>query len=64
MIDLFEQIDEFGRSLGVDVSRRIPKFYVGYYAGKRSFVTVKVQRQRLILYLNIDPTTARPWTPS
>ncbi|MEJ7787292.1 MAG: DUF5655 domain-containing protein [Solirubrobacteraceae bacterium] len=61
MIDLFEQIDEFGRGLGATVSRRIRKFYVGYYAGKRSFVTVEVQRQRLILYLNLDPTTAKPW---
>jgi hypothetical protein len=26
MVDLFEQIDEFARSLGADVSRRIRKF--------------------------------------
>jgi predicted transport protein len=61
MVDLFEQIDEFGRSLGADVSRRIRKFYVGYFAGKRSFFTVEVQRQRLILYLNLDPAAATPW---
>lgn len=61
MVDLFEQIDEFARSLGADVSRRIRKFYAGYFAGKRSFLTVEVQRQRLILYLNLDPTAATPW---
>jgi len=61
MVDLFEQVDEFARSLGADISRRIRKFYVGYYAGKRSFLTVEIQRQRLILYLNLDPTTASPW---
>ena len=61
MVDLFEQIDEFGRSLGPDVSRRVLKMYVGYYAGKRSFFTVEIQRQRVILYLNLDPTSASPW---
>jgi hypothetical protein len=61
MVDIFEQVDEFARSLGADVSRRIRKFYVGDYAGKRSFLTVEIQRQRLILYLNLDPTTATPW---
>jgi predicted transport protein len=61
MVDLFEQVDEFGRSLGADVTRRIRKFYVGYFGGKRSFVTVEIQRQRLILYLSLDPTTASPW---
>jgi predicted transport protein len=60
-VDLFEQVDEFMRSLGADVSRRIRKFYVGYFAGKRSFVTVEVQRQRLIVYLNLDPTKTTPW---
>jgi predicted transport protein len=61
MLDLFEQADEFARSLGADVSRRIRKFYVGYFAGKRSFLTIEVQRQRLILYLNLDPTETKPW---
>jgi predicted transport protein len=61
MVDLFEQVDEFGRSFGADISRRIKKFYVGYFAGKRSFFTVEIQRQRLILYLNLDPTATTPW---
>jgi len=61
MINLFEQIDEFGRGLGADVSRRIRKFYVGFFAGKRSFFTVEVQRQRLIVYLNLDPSGTTPW---
>ena len=60
MVDLFEQIDEFARSLGADVSPRIHKFYVGYYAGRRFFLTLKVQPQRLILYLALDPKVATP----
>lgn len=61
VVDLFEQVDEFARSLGTSVSRRIRKFYVGYFAGKRSFCTIEIQRQRLIVYLNLDPTTTTPW---
>jgi predicted transport protein len=61
IVDMFEQIDEFGRSLGPDVSRRITKYYIGYFVGKRSFFTVEVRRQRLILFRNLDPTTTSPW---
>jgi predicted type IV restriction endonuclease/predicted transport protein len=61
MVDLFEQADEFGRGLGADVSRRVRKYYIGYYAGRRSFLTIEVQRQRLILYVNLDPTATTPW---
>ena len=50
-----------GAVFGADVSRRIRKLYVGYFAGKRSFFTVEVQRQRLIVYLNLDPTATSPW---
>jgi len=61
MVDLFEQIDEFGRSLGADVSRRMRKQYVGYFTGKRSFFTVEIQRQRLIVYLGLDPSAVSHW---
>jgi predicted transport protein len=61
MVDLFEQIDEFGRSLGADVSRRIRKQYIAYFTGKRSFFTIEVQRQRLIVYLALDPPAIAGW---
>jgi predicted transport protein len=63
IVDLFEQVDAHGQSLGGDVTRRIRKFYVGYYAGskERSFFTAEVQRQKIWIYLSLDPTTAQPW---
>jgi predicted transport protein len=61
IIDLFEQMDEYGRSLGADVSRRVRKQYFGYFRGKRSFFTIEVQRQRVLLYVSLDPTAAKPW---
>lgn len=61
ILDSFEQLDKFGRDRGADVTRRVRKQYVGYFAGKRSFFTIEVQTQRLILYLNLDPATVQPW---
>jgi len=61
IVDIFEQLDQFGREIGADVSRRIRKQYVAYFAGKRSFFTIEVQRQRLLLCLNLDPAAVKPW---
>jgi predicted transport protein len=61
IVDLFEQIDELGRNVGANVSRRIRKMYVGYFAGQRSFFTVELQRQRLILYLHLNPAATTIW---
>jgi predicted transport protein len=61
IVDLFEQVDEYARSLGSDVSRRVRKQYVGYFRGKRSFCTVELQRQRAIVYLNLEPTALTSW---
>jgi predicted transport protein len=64
IVDIFEQMDQFLRSLGADVSLRIRKQYISYFAGKKSFLTIEVQRQRLLLYLNLDPTNVQPWNDS
>ena len=64
IVDSFEQMDQFLRSLGADVSSRIRKQYVAYFAGKKSFLTIEVQRQRLLLYLNLDPRKVQPWIDS
>jgi predicted transport protein len=63
IVDLFEQLDDFATSLGGDVTKRIRKFYVGYYAGskERSFFTAEIQRQKVWLYLSLDPTQMQPW---
>jgi predicted transport protein len=65
--DRFEQIDEFIRGLGPDVSRRIRKQYIGYFGGKgkpRSFCTVETQRRRVLIYLGLDPSTTATWNES
>lgn len=64
IVDLFERLDEYGRSLGADVSRRIRKQYIGYFRGKKSFFTLEVQRQRIIVYLALDPLSIQEhWVP-
>lgn len=59
--ELFEGIDQWAPSLGSDVSRRIRKFYVGYFKGKRSFCTLEIQHRRVIAYLSLPPESAKPW---
>jgi len=61
VLNVFQALDEYGRSLESDVSRRIRKFYVGYFAGRRSFFTVELQRARVIVYLNLPPEPNARW---
>jgi predicted transport protein len=57
----FEELNAFGLALGGDVTRRIRKQYIGYFRGKRSFLTVELQHQRALVYLSLDPASAKPW---
>jgi predicted transport protein len=59
--ELFEELDKFAFTLGPDVSRRVRKQYVGYFRTKRSFFTAETQKQRIIVYLSVDPTSWQPW---
>ena len=59
--ELFDELNAFATSLGGDVTRRIRKMYVGYFRGKRSFFTVELRHQRVLIYLALDPTTVQPW---
>lgn len=63
IVDLFQQLDSFANSLGTDVSRRSRKHYVAYFAAKKSFFSMEVQKTRIWVYLGLDPTTASPWNP-
>jgi hypothetical protein len=61
IVDIFERLDEYGRSLGPDVTCRVRKQYVGYFKGKKSFFSQELQRQRVIVYLGLDARDAKPW---
>jgi len=64
IVSLFQALDEYARGLGADVSRRIRKFYVGYFAGKRSFLTLELQRARVIVYMSLQPDESGSWWDS
>ncbi len=59
--ELFEELDKFAFVLGPDVSRRVRKQYVGYFRGKRSFFTAEMQKQRIIVYLSLEPKLWQAW---
>jgi predicted transport protein len=59
--ELFEELDKYAFTLGPDVSRRVRKHYVGYFRGKRSFFTVEMQKQRIVVYLGLNPKSLLPW---
>ena len=59
--DLFQDLDTYTPTLGPDVSRRIRKYYIGYFRGKKSFCTVETQQNRLIVYLSLPPVNLKPW---
>ena len=61
--ELFTEVNGFGTALAADVTRRIRKQYIGYFRGKRSFFTVELQKQRVLIYLNLSVDTAQPWNP-
>jgi predicted transport protein len=59
--ELFEELDKSASTLGPDVSRRVRKQYIGYFRGKQSFFTAETQKQRIIVYLSLDPSSWKPW---
>lgn len=60
--ELFNEVNGLGLALGADVTRRIRKQYIGYFRGKKSFFTVELQKQRVLVYLSLTTSTAKPWT--
>ena len=59
--ELFDEINAFGTALGGDVTRRIRKQYIGYFRTKHSFFTAEFQKQRILVYLTLNPKTVKPW---
>jgi predicted transport protein len=45
----------------LDVERRVLKYYIGYFAGKRSFFTMELQRAKINVYVSLDPAQVKPW---
>jgi predicted transport protein len=61
IVSLFETVDSYGTGLGPDVERRVAKYYIGYFAGKRSFFTIELQKAKINVCFSIPAAEARPW---
>jgi len=59
--ELWEGIDRYAFTLGGDITRRVRKYYIGYFRGKHSFFTTEIQKGRLLVYLALSRDTAQPW---
>lgn len=64
IVDLFERVDALARSMGSDVTQRPTKWYIGYHAGKRSFVTADLRKSKINVYLSLPPGETKPWDDS
>ena len=62
IVDLFDKVTSYAMALGPDVTQRVAKYYVGYYAGKKSFFTMKPQTAKISVYLSLPANEAQPWT--
>ena len=63
IVDLFEKVDSYAMALGEDVQRRPVKLYIGYFASKRSFFTLELQKTKLYAYISLGVAEALPWNP-
>ena len=61
MIDLYERLDSLARSLSPAVECRAQKAYIGYYASKRSFFTLKIQKAKIRVWISLPPSRVKPW---
>jgi predicted transport protein len=61
IVELFRELNGTAMALGPDVTRRIRKQYIGYFRGRKSFVTAEFQQRRVIVYLSLDLDAAQPW---
>jgi predicted transport protein len=61
IVELFRELNGCAMALGPDVTRRVRKQYIGYFRGRRSFLTAEFQQRRVIVYLSLSADEARPW---
>jgi len=61
ILALFQEIDAFALALGPDVERRPTKTYIGYFAGKKSFFTLELQKTKIYAYVSLDAADVKPW---
>jgi predicted transport protein len=61
IVDLFEKVDAFAKALGPDVSQRPAKYYIGYFVGKASFVTLNLKKAKISVYVSVPPAEAEGW---
>ena len=59
--ELFQALDTYGMALGPDAIRRVRKQAVNYFRGRKAMFSLKLQQQRIIVYLALQPASVSSW---
>lgn len=63
LTELLSSLEDYVMSLGDDVQRKELRLYVAFKRLK-NFATVVAQKNRLVLYLHLTPSTLKPFPPT
>lgn len=57
IIDLYNELKEYILGLDDNISIKPTKLYIGFNRGRKSIVSIKLQKKSLILWMNTDPNS-------
>ena len=61
LIEIFEDLDRYARSLGEDTTRRVRKRSVDYSRGRRSWFSLEIREDAIRLMVSLDPAVIESW---
>ena len=57
IVDIYNELKDYILSLDDNITLKPTKVYIGFNRGRKSVVSIKVQKRSLVLWLNTEPNT-------
>lgn len=57
IVDIYSELKEYILSLDDNITLKPTKLYIGFNRGRKSVVSIKLQKKSLVLWLNTEPNT-------
>lgn len=57
IVDIYNELKEYILGLDDNITLKPTKLYIGFNRGRRSVVSIKLQKKSLVLWLNTEPNT-------